>query len=80
MVDRWRDQRFQSDLAGIINNAGSFNASSNAELTEIYKNLGVAADFNDITYGACNYYMGSSAVTGYDLCTGVGSPKGKVGK
>jgi subtilase family serine protease len=67
-------------LAGIVNNAGSFNASSNAELTEIYKNLGVAADFNDITYGACNYYMSSYAVTGYDLCTGVGSPKGKVGK
>ncbi len=67
-------------LAGIVNNAGSFSASSNAELTLIYKNLGVAADFNDITYGACNYYMSSYAVTGYDLCTGVGSPKGKVGK
>jgi subtilase family serine protease len=67
-------------LAGIVNNAGTFNASSNAELTEIYKNLGVAADFNDITSGACNYYMSSTAVAGYDLCTGVGSPKGKVGK
>lgn len=67
-------------LAGIVNNAGTFNASTNAELTEIYKNLGVVADFNDITSGACNYYMSSSAVAGYDLCTGVGSPKGKVGK
>jgi len=67
-------------LAGIVNNAGTFNASSTAELTEIYKNLGVAADFNDITAGACNYYMSSAAVAGYDLCTGVGSPKGKVGK
>jgi subtilase family serine protease len=67
-------------LAGIVNNAGSFSASSSAELSLIYTNLGVAANFSDITYGACNYYMGSAAVTGYDLCTGVGSPKGKAGK
>lgn len=74
--------------AGVLNSAatkaGAFPASSSAELTTIYTTLGSAAnypnDFNDITYGDCNYYGGSFAAKGYDLCTGVGSPKGLAGK
>jgi subtilase family serine protease len=67
-------------LAGIINLAGTFNTSTNAELAEIYGKLGVAADFTDITSGYCGPYAGYSAAAGWDPCTGVGSSKGKVGK
>jgi subtilase family serine protease len=63
-------------LAGIVNSANSFAASSSAELTTIYKNMATAADFTDITSGFCGPYMGFSAATGYDFCTGVGVVKG----
>jgi len=70
-------------LAGVVNNAasrsGTWAASSNAELTTIYNNLGTA-DFYDIIYGFCGYYMGFFSVTGWDFCTGVGSPRGYTGK
>lgn len=67
-------------LAGIINSAGSFYTSSNAELTTIYGKLGVAADYTDISSGYCGPYSGYAATAGWDVCTGVGSDKGKVGK
>jgi kumamolisin len=67
-------------LAGIINSAGSFATSTNAELTTIYGNMGVAADLRDITTGYCGPYAGYSAVKGWDPCTGVGVAKGKNGK
>ncbi len=67
-------------LAGIVNSTGSFAASSNAELTTIYGNLGVGADLRDITAGYCGPYAGFSAVKGWDFCTGVGVDKGKKGK
>jgi len=67
-------------IAGIINAAGHFATSSTDELTTIYANRTVAADFTDIGYGSCNYYSGTLAGTGWDLCTGVGTPKGLVGK
>jgi kumamolisin len=66
--------------AGIVNRAGAFAATSNAELTTIYKNLGVAADFRDITLGYCGPYDGYAAITGWDPCTGVGSDQGYSGK
>jgi subtilase family serine protease len=67
-------------IAGIINAAGHFAGSSNEELTTIYANRAVSTDFIDINYGTCNYYSGSRAGTGWDLCTGVGVPNGLVGK
>jgi kumamolisin len=67
-------------LAGIINASGSFYASSNAELSAIYGNRAVTADFRDITAGFCGPYAGYSAVTGWDPCTGVGVVNGKTGK
>jgi kumamolisin len=67
-------------LAGIINSVGSFRASTIAELTTMYSNLGVAADFRDITGGYCGPYAGFSGVAGWDFCTGIGVDKGKVGK
>jgi subtilase family serine protease len=67
-------------LAGIINLAGSFYSSTNAELTAIYSKLGVAADYTDIASGYCGPYAGYSAGAGWDFCTGVGSDKGTAGK
>ncbi|MFY9644687.1 MAG: hypothetical protein WAK29_05880 [Terriglobales bacterium] len=67
-------------LAGIVNAAGEFNASTSAELTEAYGEYGVAkeykADFIDITSGSNGY----SCVAGWDFCTGIGAPKTYVGK
>jgi subtilase family serine protease len=65
-------------LAGIVNAAGHFATSTNAELTTVYENM--AKDFTDITWGMCGLSMGDSAVKGWDFCTGVGSPKGYTGK
>jgi len=67
-------------LAGIINRAGSFAASSKAELTTIYANRTNTADFTDVTAGFCGFYMSSTAGSGWDPCTGVGTPKGYAGK
>ena len=77
-------------VTGIVNAAspksGVWATSTGAELTTIYSALKPAnataykANFNDITYGACDYYSGSFSGAGYDLCTGVGSPKGLAGK
>ena len=64
-------------LAGIINAAGQFKASSNAENTLIYSNMGYTAYFTDITSGSCGTH---SAATGWDFCTGVGVDQGLVGK
>ena len=64
-------------LAGIVNNAGTFNTSSNAENTEIYANYTNTADFTDVTSGSCGTH---SATTGWDFCTGVGVDKGLLGK
>jgi kumamolisin len=67
-------------LAGILNLAGTFATSTNAELTTIYGNIAVAADFRDITTGYCGPYAGYTAVKGWDPCSGVGVNKGKKGK
>ena len=64
-------------FAGIVNNAGTGNVSSNAENTELYSNLGNSAIFTDITTGSCGTH---SAKAGWDFCTGVGSPVGFAGK
>jgi kumamolisin len=63
--------------AGIINRAASFNASSNAQNTEMYGELGDSAVFTDIRSGSCGTH---SAATGWDFCTGLGVPNGYSGK
>jgi kumamolisin len=74
-------------VAGIINAAstasGHFARSTQEELTRFYADYAShphSQDFWDITYGACNFYSGSFSGPGYDLCTGIGSPKGLGGK
>lgn len=65
-------------FAGIVNAAGNLQPSSLAELTMMYNELAnpteYAAYFNDITSGD------SRCKVGWDLCTGIGSPKTYVGK
>jgi subtilase family serine protease len=75
-------------VAGILNAAstasGHFAQSTQAELARMYTDSAsedtYSSAFWDITYGACNYYSGSFSGRGYDLCTGLGSPKGLMGK
>ncbi len=70
--------------AGILNNAAtrasSFAASSNAELTQMYKNKAVTTDFRDIDIGYCGPYEGYTTATGWDPCTGIGSNQTYTGK
>ena len=65
-------------VAGILNAAGSFAQSSAAENAMLYNGKGKA--FNNINYGNCGLYLGRFASGGYDLCTGLGSPKTLKGK
>jgi hypothetical protein len=67
-------------MAGIVNTAGNFYASTNAELTEVYSQIGVTTEFRDIVSGNCGDYAGYLAGKGWDFCTGVGASLGKTGK
>lgn len=67
-------------LAGIVNAAGKFRKSSQAENTEIYNNLLDPFAFNDIQFGSCGINAGNLSVFGWDFCTGVGSDRGYFGK
>ncbi len=64
-------------FAGILNAAGSFYKSSAAELSALY--TGASAHFTDVS-GWCGDYGGITAGTGYDQCTGIGTPVGYAGK
>ena len=61
-------------VAGIVNAEGSFASSTAAELTSLYK--APRSNFNDITLGSCGPYLGYFATSGWDFCSGLGSPKG----
>jgi subtilase family serine protease len=67
-------------LAGLVNAAGGFAQSTNAELTLAYGNRGNAKDFHDVTLGNCGDYAGLLAAKGWDFCTGIGSIYGLTGK
>jgi len=75
--------------AGIVNAAGRFHSSTAAELSQIYSRPPLFAEtsrgFNDIDSGTCG--MGAAGVfdtylatSGWDFCTGVGSPLGYFSK
>ncbi len=66
-------------LAGIVNASGHLASSSTAELFNLY-GLDDFGNFNDITYGACGYYSGTFSGFGWDLCTGLGSPRDLDGR
>ncbi len=62
-------------IAGIYNLSGLSSASSGAELTRIYANLG-SSSFRDVTSGSAG---ANASKVGYDLTTGVGTPLGISG-
>ena len=64
--------------AGIVNTAGQFAPSSQAELTRLYS--APQADFNGIKVGNCGPYMSIFASGSWDFCSGRGSPKDYKGK
>ena len=64
--------------AGIVNTAGQFAPSSQAELTQLYS--APQADFNGIKVGNCGPYMSIFASGSWDFCSGRGSPKDYKGK
>jgi kumamolisin len=66
-------------VAAIVNNANSFAANSAAELTTIYANLGVRRNYTDIRAGECDNGGRLQFLSGWDTCTGVGTPYGKQG-
>ena len=65
---------------GVVNSAGSFAVATQNELGTVYANFGNAADFADTVHGSCGPNQGYLAGAGWDFCTGVGSPVGKLGK
>lgn len=68
-------------LAGVINNAGKFASSSQAENGIIYRHLfRDRDDLRDIEFGNCGFNVGNFATEGWDFCSGVGSPKGLGGE
>jgi kumamolisin len=62
-------------LAGIVNAAGDFRNSSQAENALLYNHT-FGNSFNDTIYRTCGLNAGNFAISGYDLCTGVGTPDG----
>ncbi len=64
-------------LAGIVNTAGTFNATSLNELNELYANRTNTADFYDVLTGTAG---GNTAKAGWDFVTGIGSSRGTGGK
>jgi len=67
-------------LAGIVNAAGGFRASSQAENAELYRHISEDDVFRDINYGDCGLNISDFALRGWDFCTGVGSPISLRGK
>lgn len=68
-------------VAGMTNNATTFRSSSAAELGTIYGNLGTV-DYDYVTHGYCDNGPRDSivnAASGWDVCTGVGTPHGLPG-
>ena len=68
-------------VAAMTNNAGHFRRSSAAQHNAIYNGLGTPR-FTDVVGGKCGNGAGGNFVnagTGWDLCTGVGTPKGLSG-
>jgi subtilase family serine protease len=67
-------------LAATVNSAGSFAASTVAELTTVYNGYANTANWTDIVLGTCGNNGGTKAKKGYDFCTGIGVPNGYGGK
>jgi len=70
-------------VAAMSNAAGHFRRSSASQLGVIYRDLN-GSEYNAISHGTCHNGPGASAVTlnatsGWNVCTGVGTPHGLSG-
>jgi kumamolisin len=63
-------------VAAVVNNEGHFSLSTAFELSMIYNDPDYL-HFKDIKDGTCGPHAGYFAATGWDFCTGVGSPRAK---
>jgi kumamolisin len=63
-------------VAAVVNNEGHFSLSTAAELSIIYNDRDYL-HFKDIRDGTCGPHAGYFAVTGWDFCTGIGTPRVK---
>ena len=61
-------------VAGMANKWGAFHISTQAALQSLYTSAGSKAFFNP-TLGVCGPNGGYFAGRGYDLCTGLGTPR-----
>jgi hypothetical protein len=66
-------------LAGIINSAGHFAVSTEAELNTIYKGFHDRKNWTDMVIGVCGEGLRYGTRIGWDFCTGVGTPRGYGG-
>ena len=64
----------------IVNAAGEFNASSNAELTEAYKEYGNSKEYKEYFTNITRGSNGHPCAKGWTFCTGIGSPLTLGGK
>jgi subtilase family serine protease len=62
--------------AGIVNAGNKFSSTSQNELTGVYANQGTT----DVKAGSCGPNQGYLTGSGWDFCTGLGSPLGEGGK
>ncbi|MCA0175402.1 MAG: hypothetical protein LCH73_03800 [Proteobacteria bacterium] len=75
-------------VAGIVNNSGNKlgvaptggGFYSNMENNLLYAQLGTAKEYAKNFYDVTTGSNGAAAGIGWDYCTGVGSPRGKLGK
>jgi len=68
----WSSPEFTALMAEVNQLRGTHYGFVNPNLYALFKNTGYA-DYTDVTSGSNGAY---SAVTGYDLVTGIGAPKG----
>jgi subtilase family serine protease len=76
IVNRSNNRLGSVELNAVTGGAFFANAENNLLYAQLGTKLAYAANFYDVQTGS----NGDAARVGYDLCTGVGSPRGKLGK
>ena len=66
-------------FAALVNNGSHFRLSTTQEHKVIYARMGTASYF-DVVNGTCGPTGRTRPRVGWDVCSGVGSPRGKLGE
>lgn len=66
-------------LAGMVNAAGGFKSSTGAELTRVYGEYRIPAQYYANFFDIRTGNNGAPATRGWDQCTGIGSPRKLAG-